>query len=317
MVMVDSELDSGLKTATGALLSFCKMQALGNDFVVVSEEELDCAASGVKSPGLLNSSMILSKLAQKLCSRHFGIGADGFIVVRRSSNSQRLAWNYLNSDGSVSLMCGNGLRCLALFAEENKMAPAREYEVETGKGAVRIVFNSPDSITTDLGEPVLNPSAVPLAEESDNPVIAREFCIGKDKIKATCLSMGNPHCVVFTEKLDSPALEEFACALQSNPFFPEGVNVEFAKIENERLVKVIVYERGCGRTLACASGAAAVVAAGVLEGRSSRNMEVELEGGKLQISWSEKDGHLRVTGPASTVFRGSINLNSLYPEALS
>jgi diaminopimelate epimerase len=319
MVMVDSELDSGLCANTdNSTLGFCKMQALGNDFVVVAEQDLRnavkaCAVGKAEKIDELEAAA-LPELAKKLCSRHFGIGADGFIVVRRGSKPGRLSWTYLNSDGSSSQMCGNGLRCLALWAEEHGFAPSNEYFVETGKGPVQIKFISPASISTDLGEPILAPNLIPVRDAGESPIIAKAIDAGSNKIGITCVSMGNPHCVTFLDDLNAAWLESAASCLQADSYFPEGVNVEFVKVESRSHVKVVVYERGCGRTLACASGAAAVAVACVLEKKTERELTVELEGGPLQISWSEEDNHVRITGPAGTVFRGQVDLKSLLSE---
>lgn len=320
MVMVDSELASGLCANTdNPILGFCKMQALGNDFVVVAEQELRCALKAfaidkkVKIEELEQTA--LPELAKKLCSRHFGIGADGLIVVRQGSKPDRLSWTYLNNDGSSSLMCGNGLRCLALWAEENGSAPSSNYFVETGKGPVEINFISPLMISTDLGEPIMTPNLIPVADNTESPIISKIISAESRQLQITCLSMGNPHAVSFVDDLNSTWLESAANSLQCSNYFPEGVNVEFVKVESSKHVKVIVYERGCGRTLACASGAAAVAVACVLEQKTERELTVELEGGPLQISWSAIDNHVRITGPARKVFSGSIDLKSLATEA--
>lgn len=314
MLMVDSELDSELQALAGSsILRFCKMHALGNDFVVVAEDALNLAVNGSKHSACQGERLV--QIARKLCSRKFGIGADGLIVVRRGSSKERLSWTYLNSDGSLSLMCGNGLRCLALWAELNGWAPGTEYFVETGKGPVAINFAGKESITSDLGEPILDPALIPINESAKTSYIAHEFHLDAEEFKISCVSMGNPHCVIFEEDLDPARLEKRALALQSHSFFPEGVNVEFVKVESNDQLKVLVYERGCGRTLACASGAAAVVVAAVLEGRTARQVRVELEGGALDISWSKEDNHVRICGPASMVFEGKVDLKSLDLEA--
>jgi len=317
MLMVDSEKNSDLRAAAGSsTLRFSKMHALGNDFVVVSEDALNqaCAALTAGSKAQI-SDKFLQALAEKLCSRRFGIGADGFIVVRRGSRPENLSWTYLNSDGSVSLMCGNGLRCLALWAHANNWAKAKTYFVETGKGPVQITFESADSITSDLGEPILTPSAIPISDTTGDSFIGREAKIGCDKVKLSAVGMGNPHCVIFDAKLDEASFVQRADKLQADKFFPEGVNVEFVEVVSRKHMRVVVYERGCGRTLACASGAAATVVAGVLEGKTDRDVRVELEGGSLQISWSDEDNHLRINGGASLVYEGLIQLSQIMPEA--
>ncbi|MBX9724105.1 MAG: diaminopimelate epimerase [Candidatus Obscuribacterales bacterium] len=296
-------------------MRFCKMQALGNDFVVVGEDELKRVLGSLKMLDGRPEDALLSQIAQKLCSRNFGIGADGFIVVRKGSSADRLSWTYINSDGSISLMCGNGLRCLALWAKMNAWAPGDNYFVETGKGPVEITYVNAGSISTDLGEPQLIPSMVPVADGGNQPVIAREFKQAGEQFKISCVSMGNPHCVIFENRFDDALLENRALKLQSNEFFPEGVNVEFVKVDSKTHLTVRVYERGCGRTLACASGAAATVVAAVLEGRTERKVDVELEGGTLQIEWQQDSKHVLISGPAAIVFSGQLDVQSLNLEA--
>ena len=318
MLMIDSEHDIDLSTAAASsILPFSKMQALGNDFIVVGQDNLERALSALKLKITEQSEKeCLVSLARKVCERRFGVGADGFIVVRRKAGSKNLGWTYLNNDGSASLMCGNGLRCLALWAVQNNWVSGERFYVETGKGPVEIVYASPDSITTDLGEPVLLPQLIPVQVTSDSPVVAYKFQIGNDSFKISCVSMGNPHCVIFVESdPDRLMMERLATSLQTNDFFPEGVNVEFARVISKNHVRVVVYERGCGRTLACASGAAAVTVAGFLEGRTGRDLGIELEGGLLAVNYSLQDNHLRISGPARLVYEGQINLGSLNPEA--
>jgi diaminopimelate epimerase len=316
MQMVESERNSGLPRAAGpAVLPFSKMQGLGNDFVVVGQDDLERAIKSFKlCDNETSRQQFLSCLSARICSRRFGIGADGFIVVRPGSKAGNLSWTYLNSDGSGSDMCGNGLRCLALWARLHGWTTADRFCVETAKGEVEIVFASADSISCDLGEPVLRPSEIPVAESDEEPVLARDFRIDFDRFKISCVGMGNPHCVIFVASFDETLMEQRAAQIQANSFFPEGVNVEFALIESGNQVRVIVYERGCGRTLACASGAGAVAVAAALEGRTGRDLSVVLEGGALSVSFSSQDNHLRVKGPAAMVFEGQVDLSPFAPE---
>lgn len=331
MLMLDSDLEAGLPASSGSsTLGFCKMQGLGNDFVVVWEDDLNSALTFFRSKKVYDAPLfepddILSRLAKSICARNLSVGADGLIVARRGSRPDRMSWSYLNSDGSVSQMCGNGLRCLALWFELSSLSPARNYIVETGKGLVEIKFESQDLISTDLGEPILEPDLIPArfpaaripGGKSEPRIIARGFTSKNSKnYKLSCLSMGNPHCVIFVDyaNLESSELAELASELQTSEHFPESVNVEFVRVDSNDHLRAVVYERGCGRTMACASGAAACLVAAVLEGRCSRELEVMLDGGPLQLSWSETDNHVRITGPARLVFRGAIDLASLNLE---
>lgn len=317
MVMVETELDSGLHAeAGGSIMEFYKMQGLGNDFVVTGENELKTALNALCLKA--SEEALLPQLARILCRRNFSVGADGFIVVKKGSKTDRLSWTYLNSDGSSSVMCGNGLRCLALWAELKGVSPSRKYLVETGKGPVEIQFDSQDKITSDLGEPIFEAEAIPLSRGGKEHFIGRELRLRSgESLRVSCLSMGNPHCVVFSEQeFNEESLSELAAEIQSNELFPEGVNVEFVQILSRDCLKVIVYERGCGRTLACASGAAAAVVAAALEKTADRKATVKLEGGELQISWQESDNHVRISGPAELSFQGQIDLKTLKLEDL-
>jgi diaminopimelate epimerase len=166
-----------------------------------------------------------------------------------------------------------------------------------------------------LGEPILTPAAIPIGDTTGDSFIGREANIGGSKIKLSAVGMGNPHCVIFDSNFDETSFAPRADKLQSDKFFPEGVNVEFVQVVSNKHLRVVVYERGCGRTLACASGAAATVVAAVLEGKTSRDVRVELEGGSLQISWNEADNHLRINGGATLVYDGLIQLSQIMPEA--
>ena len=344
MIMVESENSSELQsTAFVSSLHFTKMHALGNDFVMVSENQV---ASVVRAMGLELSGTFLSKLAKKICDRHFSVGADGLIIVRRGERPEcQLSWTYINSDGSTSLMCGNGLRCLALWAHNNGWVESDTFVVETGVGPVEIQFESDAKISSKIGEPKFAAPLVPVdlskgkvataaeaktknksesnaetksqAKTGSESVIAKTFLIGDKTVQMTCLSMGNPHCVIFVKRLyelDEAESSALAATIQADPFFPQGVNVEFVEVVSRKHLKILVWERGCGKTLACASGAAAALVAGAIEGRCDRSARVDLSGGSLDISWSESDNHVRITGPAAMVFEGQIDLRQFHLE---
>jgi diaminopimelate epimerase len=294
----------------GATLPFAKMNALGNDFVLLSEKDLQQEAQGRAL--LADWQLGGPKLARILCDRHFGIGADGLILVKSSQNADcKLAWSYINSDGSPSKMCGNGVRCLALYALEAGMIEAGEFLLATDAGPVKIRIESSDCIESDLGEPILESSQIPVSGPSRARVLNHELEVEGHRFAVFCISMGNPHCVIFDSKLSSAEQEQLASKIQALPFFPEGVNVEFVEVENPAYAKVFVVERGCGPTLACASGAAAVLVAGVLSGRLERHAKIMLPGGELSVSWSDKDNRVRLSGPARVSFRGVVDLSLL------
>jgi diaminopimelate epimerase len=294
--------------SSGALMNFAKMQGLGNDFVVVAESEIRRLPRADEL--LEDDSGLLSQLAKYVCDRHFGVGADGLIVVRNSDRKDcQVGWTYINSDGSSSVMCGNGLRCLALFAQESGLVSDRSFSVSTKKGPVAIQFDGANRITSDLGEPILEANNIPTSEKHANQLLKHPLRVGNLTMGATCVSMGNPHCVIFESGYSAVETRELAPKIQELPFFPESVNVEFVDVLSPSHAKVFVWERGCGPTLACASGAAAVLVAGVLEERLSRTSTIELPGGPLEVSWSAEDNHVRITGPATMVFEGKIDVS--------
>lgn len=243
-----------------------------------------------------------------------------------------LAWFYTNSDGSQSDMCGNGLRCLALFARENLPDIGSSLKIATARGPVAVNIDN-EYIEVDLGEPVLVPGLIPAKVEGilpdlapDQPIISSLLSIEGEELAVTVIGMGNPHCVIFCKTLFPKEkdqlqgyfpehLKKTALAIQSHPLFPESVNVEFVKVLKEDLVETLVYERGCGPTLACASGAAAVVVAGILTNCLAREVTVRLPGGELLVSWSEDDRRVAIKGRAAEVFSGVIRLDLEGPVA--
>lgn len=299
-------------------LPFTKMQALGNDFVFVDEEELASTPLGAQVSANLRQRG--AELARRVCDRHFGIGADGLIFVRTTKRPDcQLGWLYFNGDGSISDMCGNGLRCLALWASENKRVSGKEFAIETAIGAVAVIFDGAHSITTDLGEPALSSKLIPIAGSAQDKVVSQVMDIaskeiGSKRISVTCVNMGNPHCVIFQSGLTDEEQRAIAPKLQLDPRFPESVNVEFVTVNGRDDASVFVWERGCGPTLACASGAAAVLVAGVLEGRLDRTAKITLPGGSLRVSWSAEDNRVRIEGPASVSYKGVFDLAEFLPE---
>jgi diaminopimelate epimerase len=296
-----------------AVLPFTKMQALGNDFVVVSEQELSACLSECGLPGPWQEQS--AGLARLLCDRHFGVGADGLIVARAAQRVDcELSWLYTNSDGSPAVMCGNGLRCLALWAVNRQVVKPPAFAIETAIGPVAVQFRGQDEIEIDLGEPILGSERIPVHGQPRQPVLKEKLPVGTPPLTASCVSMGNPHCVIFEPDASEDQLASLAAEIQAAPFFPEGVNVEFAFAERTNLVRVLVWERGCGATLACASGAAATVVAGVLEDRLERTSEVKLPGGSLSVTWSAENNRVSLSGPARESFSGTIDLSALLAE---
>lgn len=309
MVMAGaSSRSQQMSDSSDTVMEFAKMQGLGNDFVVVGESQIRQLKRADEL--LAGESALLSKLAKFVCDRHLGVGADGLIVVRSSDRKDcQLGWTYINSDGSSSVMCGNGLRCLALFAQNAGLVSERSFSVSTKKGPVAIQFEGAHRITSDLGAPILDANEIPTSEKHANHLLKYPLRVGNLTMSATCVSMGNPHCVIFESGYTETQWRDLAPKIQELPFFPESVNVEFVDVVSPTHAKVFVWERGCGPTLACASGAAAVLVAGVLEERLSRTSTIELPGGPLEVSWSAEDNHVRITGPATMVFQGKIDVS--------
>lgn len=303
--MLSKEYSDLPSSGKSPVVPFNKMQALGNDFVVVAHDDLERCLPVTQEN--------LSKLARSLCDRHFGIGADGLIVVSRSTGECQLTWKYINSDGSGSDMCGNGLRCLALWSVNRGLAGPGSFSVLTGKGPVHVEFKDENTITTCLGRPYLEPDDIPVRALS-SPVVNHSLSIGDKNVLVTCIGMGNPHCVIFDAPVEQKDYQSFAEQIQSHPFFPQGVNVEFVECLSGDQASVLVWERGCGATLACASGAAAVLVAGVLLNKLARSSTITLPGGDLHVFWSEADSQVRITGPARVSFVGSADISAFVGE---
>jgi diaminopimelate epimerase len=315
-------------------LSFTKMHGLGNDFVMVSLTDMLAIPSFANL--VKQGKNPLPALTKGICDRNFGIGADGLIVGFSLAERPEIeasifkalgadyaigtkcdiGWIYTNSDGSSSAMCGNGLRCLGLWALRKELVASNRILVSTKAGVQEILVDDESKITVDMGKPILQTDLIPLSGSSKASFVQGEVNSSDFQFKATCVSMGNPHVVIFdapqaldslNENKFSEPLKSLSVKVQEQSLFPEGVNVEWCRAVARDEVHSLIYERGCGATLACASGAAAVVVAAVLEGRIERKAKVRLPGGFLSIEWAQSDDHVHMTGPAKTVFTGSIN----------
>ena len=275
-------------------LAFTKWQGCGNDFVL---------ADG-RDAGLPGDA---AELSRRVCDRHYGIGADGLIFVLPSDKAD-FCMRIFNADGSEAEMCGNGIRCFARLVYEEGMTDKESFTVETGAGVLtpRIVKENGDiiGIRVDMGEPVLAADKIPVAGFGKNRVVAEEIEVLGNRYKATCVSMGNPHCVVFVGDVDEVAMETVGPAFEHHSWFPRRTNTEFVAVRDRAHLRMRVWERGAAVTLACGTGACASLVAAVLNGVSERCAEVELDGGRLYIEWAE-DNHIYMTGPAERVFSGT------------
>jgi diaminopimelate epimerase len=281
---------------------FVKMHGIGNDFIIMdfySEKEPD----GIN----------YNNLAKRLCQRHFGIGADGLILILPSKKYD-LRMRIFNFDGSEPQMCGNGIRCFAKYAYENKLIEKKIFSVETLAGEIipEIIFNEKtgfiEGVKVDMGEPRLTGKEIPVTGNPDKKVINQELLVENNKFMITCVSMGNPHCVIFIEDVERFPVREIGPLIEINPFFPEKTNVEFIEILNDHEINFRVWERGVGETMACGTGACAAVVAGVLNKKVNSKVIVHLNGGDLKINWAD-DGHVYMTGPAESVFEGSVSID--------
>lgn len=277
-------------------MKFTKMQGLGNDFVLVD---------GLKEKLPEN----LGELSRKLCDRHFGIGADGLVVILPSQNAD-VRMRIFNSDGSEPEMCGNVIRCFARLAYDQNIVCKQTIKVETLAGTIvpELIF-SPDkevSIRVDMGEPRLERSLIPM-KGAPGRVVDEAVQVDGNTYKVTCVSMGNPHCITFVSNVDDVPLADIGPKLEANPLFPRKTNVEFIHVLNKDEVNMRVWERGAGETLACGTGACATAVACVLNGLTNRAITVHLAGGDLYIEWAE-DNHVYMTGPGQYVFTGEIEI---------
>jgi len=277
------------------------MHGLGNDFILV-----DCINKS------LGDSSFLSYLAKKLCNRNFGIGADGLMLILASSKAD-LQMRIFNSDGTEAQMCGNGIRCFAKYAYENKLVSKNKFTVETLAGIItpELIFQDLKDkkvlrVKVDMGTPKLRRREIPMVGEDTPTVVDEVLKINTEQtFKVTCVSMGNPHCIIFVDDVQSIPVNEIGPKIENHPLFPEKTNVEFIQVINKKEINFRVWERGVGETLACGTGACAALVASVLNKKSEHQAIIHLTGGDLDIEWIE-NGSVYMTGPAELVFRGEM-----------
>jgi diaminopimelate epimerase len=271
-------------------MHFTKWQACGNDFVFVNAMTMDIRP--------------VVKKCVSICNRNFGIGADGIIFVLPSEKAT-LQMRIFNSDGSEAEMCGNGIRAFAKWAHELGLVSKHHFSVETGAGILFPELLPDGKVRVDMGVPHLNSSEIPVTGFGDGMVVNRKLTNNLHTYRITCVSMGNPHCVIFTDDIDRISLEEIGSRLEADAHFPRKTNVEFAQLLKKNLLRMRVWERGTGVTMACGTGTCATVVAAILNGLVEKEAEVILDGGNLHISWeSDSSAHVFMTGPAEKVFEG-------------
>jgi diaminopimelate epimerase len=278
-------------------MEFTKMHGLGNDFVVVNGFD----QSLPDDPGAL---------ARRVCDRRLGVGADGLVLVLPSAAADFLM-RVFNPDGSEPEMCGNAIRCVALYAHRRGLTTKRRLAVETLAGPVRPEILSDggrETVRVDMGRPRLDRAEIPMRGPA-GPVAGEVLDAGDRSFAVTAVSMGNPHCVVFGADLDDAGFRKYGPLLEAHPAFPARTNVEFVEVLGPGEVAVRVWERGAGPTPACGTGACAVVVAGVLNGKTARRVNVRLPGGVLLIEWPDNTGPVYMSGPAEEVFTGRLGSN--------
>jgi diaminopimelate epimerase len=279
-------------------LGFIKMQGLGNDFILLDNRKGD-----IRHP--------YPDLSKKLCSRQFGIGADGIILILESMDHD-IKFRIYNSDGSQAQMCGNGMRCFAKILYENKILSQKRIRVDTKAGTVipEVITDETgqvQSVRVDMGEPVLFCREIPF-ESSNETAIEECLIVGDKEYLITPVSMGNPHAVMFVDDVEKVDIKSIGRSIETHERFPEKTNVEFVEVVSDKELKMKVWERGAGMTLACGTGACAALVAASLTGRTSKSVIVHLDGGDLDIDWDKETNHVFKTGPATKVFEGRIRI---------
>mgnify|MGYP004538481167 FL=1 len=280
-------------------MKFTKMQGLGNDYVYVN-----CFEEKIENP---------SELAVKVSDRHFGIGSDGLILIRPSEVAD-FRMTMFNADGSESEMCGNGIRCVGKYVYDYGLTDKTEVSVETLAGIKYLKFlikdGKVDMVTVNMGEPILKPELVPVVGEGDAVIDSPIEVAGKE-YKMTCVSMGNPHSVVFVDDVDNFPLHEVGPLFEHHKAFPRRVNAEFCQVIDRTHAKMRVWERGTGETLACGTGTCATAVACILNGKTEDEVTITLLGGDLIIRWDREKNVIYMTGPARVVFDGEIDVTAL------
>ena len=284
-------------------MKFTKMHGCGNDYVYV-----DCTKEVIPD---------IAATAVRVSDRHFGIGSDGLILIK-SSEVADFEMDMYNADGSRGKMCGNGIRCVAKYVYDHGLTNKTEITVDTQAGIKTLQLTVCDGkvskVRVDMGEPVLIPQEIPvkasvlgLADDRREAIVAQPFTVANSSYDITCVSMGNPHCITFIdEDVRSFPLEAIGSLFEKHELFPEGVNTEFVNIIDKEHLRMRVWERGSGETLACGTGACAVAVASYLNGFTGRKVDVELMGGHLEIVYDAETNHVFMTGPATEVFSGEI-----------
>jgi len=285
------------------MLKFTKMHGLGNDYVYVSCLDLS-GSELLKDP---------SGAAKLISDRHFGIGSDGLVLILPSEIAD-FKMRMFNSDGSEAEMCGNAIRCVGKYVYDNGFTKKTSLSIETLAGLKQlemVVKNGKVALVkVNMGEPILSPPDIPV--NSDKPrFISQPVKIENEVYTVTCVSMGNPHAVVYVEEVEAFPVDKIGPKMENHPLFPRKINVEFVQIIERDTIKMRVWERGAGETMACGTGACAALVASVLNDLTGRKATVKLLGGDLLVEWEEFANHVYMTGPAVKVFEGELDIGFL------
>jgi diaminopimelate epimerase len=278
-------------------LKFTKMEGIGNDYIYIDSTKEDIR--------------LTEEQIQKLSDRNFGIGGDGVIFIRNSDKAD-FQMDMYNADGSSSEMCGNGIRCVGKFIFDQGLTGSTQPKIETGAGVLTLDLKTDSDkkvqlVTVDMGEPILTPSLVPVKWSDELTILKQNLPLDGYDLKFSAISMGNPHCVIYVDDPDSFPVREVGPKIENHPLFPRRINVEFVSVRGKDHLYQRTWERGSGETLACGTGACAVGVASHLNQLTGRKVKIDLRGGSLEIDWRENN-HVFMTGPATEVFRGEIQL---------
>ena len=279
-------------------MKFTKMQGIGNDYIYVN-----CFEEQVVNP---------EQLSVRLSDRRFGIGGDGLILIMPSQIAD-FKMRIVNADGSEAMMCGNGTRCIGKYVYEHGLTNKTHITLETNSGIkyleLHCTGDQVTSVTVDMGKAILTPREIPVESDSQEPFVAKPVQVGDRLERLTCVSVGNPHAVVFCDRVEDLDLEKLGPLFEHHAIFPDRVNTEFVRVIGDHTLQMRVWERGSGETLACGTGACATTVAAVLNGYCPQGepILVKLRGGDLTITY-QADGTVMMTGPAEEVFQGEINL---------
>jgi len=275
------------------MIKFTKMHGTGNDYIYIDDRK-----EVIKNP---------SKLAVEMSNRNFGVGSDGLILILKSKSAD-FRMRMFNSDGSEAEMCGNGIRCLAKYVYDHNLTEKKELTIETEGGVKKLKLklknNLVDSVTVNMGEPILQRERIPMLGETGMVINENLHLPDGIDFTITSVSMGNPHVVIFVEDVENFPVSKYGPIIENSDLFPQRTNVEFVQIVSSKEVIQRTWERGSGETLSCGTGSSAVTVAGILTKQTEREILIHLLGGDLKTEWNEKDNCIYMTGPAVEVFRG-------------